>query len=217
MPAHGAKSASSSRDPRTGLPLDRFDLVQASGRVGAHRIVGEPRRFWAYLVSALLGIVVLTGIGIVVVQTTGSNVVNFTSEGKPGGANVSQTEPELDPEASVVVLNGTTMPEFGAIVDGIITQNSWGQILFSGPAAANDVATSAVFYSDPADEAAALGLAQQLGGVSAYPSEAYTEYEARLVVLLGADYAGPGSEQFVEGAAAPVEDEPAAEEEPVEE
>ena len=79
----------------------------------------------------------------------------------------------------------------------MITQNGWGQILFSAPAASSDVQISAVFFSKPEDEPAALALAKELGGVSTFQSSDYDEYGAKLIVLLGSDYAGPGSDQLV--------------------
>ncbi len=183
---------------------DRFDRLHKSGRVGVHRLIGKPRRFWIYLVSALLGVALLTGAGIVFVQMSGSSIVDWSEEEVGPIAPVApKVKAELDPEAPVVVLNGTSMPGFGAIVDGIITSNAWGLILFSGEAASNDVQISAVFYSSEADEAAALGLAKELGGVGTFQSSEYDQYGARLVVLLGADYAGPGKEQFVAAEPAP--------------
>lgn len=177
---------------------DRFDSVERTGRVGAHRIVAKPRRFWIYLLSALVGIAFLTGAGIVAVQVTGANVSTLWAEEEPPPPPEPTVTPVIDPAAEVVVLNGTRMPGFGAIVDNIISENEWGTILFSTDAAANDVEISAVFYSALADEAAALGLANELGGVSIYQSDDYSQqYGARLVVLLGADYAGPGSDQLV--------------------
>ncbi len=184
---------------RTALPSDRFDDAAKSGRVGAHRVIGKPRRFWIYLVSALVATALLTGAGVIALQVTGANLQSM-------GGSDTQTEPTkkpvtvkpaLDPTAPVVVLNGTGMDGFESIVDGAITQNGWGQILFSAPAASSDVQISAVFYSAPEDEAAALGLAKELGGVSTFQSSDYDEYGARLIVLLGADYAGPGSDQLV--------------------
>lgn len=171
-----------------------------------------------YAVSALAGVALLTGVGIVVVQSLGDgNMTDWLTEVEEEPVPVEpQVAPALDPAAPVVVLNGTSMPGFGAVVDGIITQNQWGQILFSGDAAASDVEISAVFYSAPEDEAAALGLAKELGGVSIYQNDEYAqEYGARLVVLLGADYAGPGSEQFVPAEPEAAEEE-VAEEEPAE-
>ncbi|NLA66102.1 MAG: hypothetical protein GX862_09335 [Leucobacter sp.] len=194
------ESAETQPDTRTVSAVDRFDSVVRSGRVGAHRIVGRPRRFLAYLLSALIGVALLTGVGILVVQTTGADVSSWLDEEEEIEAPAPEptVEAVLDPTAEVVVLNGTAMPGFAAIVDSIITQNQLGQILFSGDAAATDVEISAVFYGSVADEAAALGLAKELGGVSTYQSYEYLqEYGARLVVLIGADYGGPGSDQLV--------------------
>jgi len=195
-----ARKAKAAAEPHRVSPgVDRFDAVERRARVGVHRVIGRPRRFWLYLVSALVGIVLLTGGGILALQMTGANLHNM------GGSDTQAettkkpvaVKAELDPTAPVVVLNGTGMGGFESIVDGAITQNGWGQILFSAPAAANDVQISAVFYSAPEDEAAALGLAKELGGVSTFQSSEYDEYGARLIVLLGADYAGPGSDQLV--------------------
>lgn len=198
---------------RNALPLDRFDKLPKSGRVGVHRVVGRPRRFWIYLVSALLGVALLTAVGVIAIQVTGANLTGLAEEApKPKKAAPTIT-PELDPTAPVVVFNGTPMASFETVVDGLITQNGWGQMLFSGPAASNDVQISAVFYSDPADEAAALALANELGGVSIFQTNEYDEYGARLLVLLGADYAGPGSDQLV---IAPADSEVAPEEAPAE-
>lgn len=205
------------------LPRDRFDELPKRSRVGAHRIVGKPKRFMIYLISALVGIAVLTAAGVVGVMVTGANMTKLFEQaaGQSREPEQPKVKAQLDPEASVVVLNGTTMEGFGLIVDELVTQNQWGSILFTGEASTSDVARSAVFYSDPADEAAALGLAKQLGGMSVYQSENYGEYGARLIVLLGADYAGPGKDRFVEGgvyeaAAAVTELEPATVEETAE-
>lgn len=182
----------------TGSSGDRFDSVVRSRRVGAHRIVARPRRLWFYLLAGFVAVVLLTGGGMVAVHFMGASVTNLWEEEVPPPPPAPVVKPELDPTAEVVVLNGTSMPGFGAIIDAIITENEWGQILFSTEAASNTVEISAVFYASVADEAAALGLAKELGGVSVYQSYEYSQqYGARLVVLLGADYGGPGSDQLV--------------------
>src|SRR5690606_29029883 len=79
-------------------------------------------------------------------------------------------------------------------VGDAIMAEGWGQVLFSENLAESDVSISAVFYRDAADEAAARGLAEKRGGVSTYLTEDYAEFDARLIVLIGADYAGPGAE-----------------------
>ncbi len=195
--ADAAPRASREVAGRNALPTDRFDQLEKSARVGAHRVIGRPRRIWLFLVCAVLGFVLLTLAGVLYFQLSGTSVQDL----RTGTQTAETTAPpkvkaELDPTAAVVVLNGTPMENFEAVVDNEITQNAWGQILFSGPAAVNDVEISAVFYGDPADEAAALGLAKELGGVSVFLTTDYAEYGARLIVLLGTDYAGPGSDQL---------------------
>ena len=145
---------------RNTLPVDRFDKLPKGGRVGVHRVVGRPRRFWIYLVSALLGIALLTAAGVIVIQVTGADIKSLTEEAPKPTKAPPAVMPELDPTAPIVVFNGTPMDNFEAVVDSVITQNGWGQILFSSPAASSDVQISAVFYSDPADEPAALALAK---------------------------------------------------------
>lgn len=183
---------------RNTLPADRFDALEKSPRVGAHRVIGRPRRIWLFLVCAVIGFLLLTIGGVLYLQISGQSVADLRGETSTSTAKPEvKVKAELDPEAQVVVLNGTPMEGFEAVVDSEITQNGWGQILFSGPAAVNNVEISAVFYADPADEAAALGLAKELGGVSTFLNTDYSEYGARLTVLLGTNYAGPGSDQLV--------------------
>lgn len=192
-----SSAATNSTASGSALPSDRFDNLPKSRRVGVHRVIGRPHRFWIYFVSALLGFALLTTVGVIVIQVTGADLKSLT-ESVPKLPKVAPAvAPVLDPEATVVVFNGTPMANFEAVVDGAITKNGWGQILFSSPANSNDVQISAVFYSDPADEAAALALAKELGGVSIFQTSDYDEYGARLIVLLGVDYAGPGSDQLV--------------------
>lgn len=191
-----AQKTEGARTPvRSGshLPEDRFDRVTRSGRVGAHRITARPRHVWQYLVGALLGFALLTTIGILAVQSIGSaGKLPIVGSPEATSAPATKVPAELDPTATVAVLNGSPTNNLAAALDTIITQEQWGQILFSGSAATSDVQISAVFYMDPADEAAAAGLAAKLGGISTYVTQDYASYQARLVVLLGADYAGPG-------------------------
>ncbi len=192
-PHHGDVEAP--RQARQTLPKDRFDRLPKSRRVGAHRIAARPHRFWFYLVAVVIGVVLLSAAGIVAVQVFGTNVGTFTSDQAEPGSAPAQIEGVVDPEATVAILNGTETPNLQAGLEEVITEEAWGTIAFVEYAASRDVEVSAVFYSAPEDEGAAAGLAQELGGVSYYQSPNYAEYGVRLVVLLGADYAGPGFDQ----------------------
>lgn len=185
------------RGARSEYPEDRFDRLERSGRVGAHRINARPRYVWQYLVAGVIGFVLLSGVGILLVSSIGgtSRVAGISISSSSGGKSSNTVDAELDPDATVAVLNGTETANLAAGVDQVITEEEWGTILFSGSAESTDVTISAVFYSDEADAAAAAGLAAELGGLSTYTTEDYAEYGAQLVVLLGSDYAGPGFDE----------------------
>ena len=199
---------------RQEYPEDRFDRIPRSGRVGAHRVTPRPRYVWQYVIAGLLGFALLTTAGIFAVHSVG-NAGKLPGLGPSPSSSPAETTPaELDPEATVAVLNGTETQNLAAALDRIITEEGWGQILFSGSAAASDVQISAVFYADEADAGAAEGLAAKLGGLSTYTSDQYQSYGARLVVLLGSDYAGPGldeARQMTEEGAEEPADEPTEE------
>lgn len=179
-------------------PHDRFDDARSRGRgrTGAHRLAPQSRHAWQFLVGGLIGAALLTGIGVVSVNfANSSGTLPILPTEQPSEPTKAKTTPELDPEASIVIVDGVSATGDVALrLDPIIAQEQWGVVISAGPAASTDVEISAVFYSDPADEPAALGLAQKLGGLSAYQSDEYADFGARLIVLLGADYAGPGAE-----------------------
>lgn len=187
--AHGERRRSSSPQ---GYPEDRFDTPQTR-RVGAHRVTANLRVNRRFVLGGLVGAALLTTIGIVGVTIANSigTLPDLPSESQ--GPAPEKVKPALDPDASVAILDGTSASgDLAMRLADIVTDKKWGQIALAGPASVDDAKISAVFYADPANEAAALGLAKELGGVSAYQSDNYHSYDARLVVLLGTDYAGPG-------------------------
>ncbi len=192
--AHSEKSRGTASQ---SYPADRFDEIPRSSRVGAHRVTAQPKVLWLYVFVTLAGAALLTALGIIgvnIANTTGS-LPPLPSETREPVEEPAQVQAELDPEATVVLLDGTSADgELALRLAPIITDQQLGVILAAAPAASSDVTISAVFYADPTDEAAAHGLANELGGISTYPSTDYTEYGARLVVLLGTDYAGPGKD-----------------------
>lgn len=185
---------SAERSSTSGYPRDRFDALPQTSRVGAHRLTGRVRRAWRYVLAGAIATVVLVGAGVFYINSLGGG----SQMQLPLGPPIPQEDriiPQLDPTATIAVLNGTPTPNLAAGVDSVVTANQWGQIAFSDDADSRDVAISAVFYADEADLPAAEGLAQKLGGVSTYQSDGYTQYGVRLVVLLGVDYAGPGYDE----------------------
>lgn len=184
------------KESRYELPRDRFDDAEPTGRVGAHRIVGNPNRAWVYVLAGAISILLLTGAGIAAVMFAD---VNLTKLFEQTDAEVAEAEkavqPQLDPTATVVVLNGTPATDFALVVDEEITANGWGSVIFAGEAATTDIQKTTVFYSTEADEAAALGLAEQFGATTQLNSK-YAQYDARLVLVIGANYQGPAQDKF---------------------
>lgn len=188
--AHGSHSR---RSAPSEYPRDRFDDASNDSRVGAHRVTAQPRVTWHFVLGGLIGAALLTSIGIVGVTIAGSSGKLPILPSSQVAPPAEKVRPELNPEASVAVLDGT--PAEGTVAQSVatsITDEQWGTIVLAGPSSTTDVEISAVFYADAADEPAALGLAEKLGGVSTYMTAEYADGEAQLVVLIGADYAGPG-------------------------
>ncbi|WP_170219684.1 LytR C-terminal domain-containing protein [Leucobacter komagatae] len=191
--AHGVRSR---RAAASEYPADRFDDATSNGRVGAHRVTAQPRITWHFVLGGLIGAALLTTIGIVGVTIAGSAGTLPLPSTRGASTAEAKVKPQLDPAATVAVLDGT--PAEGTMAQNlatVITDEKWGSIILAVPAATTDVTISAVFYTDAENEAAALGLAEKLGGVSTYLNAEYAETaegKADLVVLIGADYAGPG-------------------------
>lgn len=181
---------------------DRFDRVPRTRvpRVGVHRVSPKTTSGWTTLIVAALATLVLTLIGILVV-TLQPGSVSFVDQLRDAPAPeraAPGVEARIDPETTVVVLNGTEIDGFAFLVDEIINDEGWGTTLFSGEADRRDVEISAIFYADEADAGLAKGLGEKLGGMSYYLSSDYTVYDNQLTVLIGADYRGPAADYLKE-------------------
>lgn len=112
-------------------------------------------------------------------------------------------EPLLDPAVSITVLNGTSTAGLAASAGDSLVAEGWcgaaaPDTVVEGPcadstavgsrdnAASNEVTDTVVYYSDPANEGAALALVASLGIGEAQLSEDYPE--SPITVLLGSDY-----------------------------
>ncbi|GAB3137487.1 LytR C-terminal domain-containing protein [Marisediminicola antarctica] len=112
-------------------------------------------------------------------------------------------EPLLDPSVSITVLNGTSTAGLaGAAGDKLVAEGWCGaagpDTVAEGPcadstavgsranASSTEIAATAVYYGDPANESAALALVASLGIGEAQLSEDFPE--SPITVLLGSDY-----------------------------
>lgn len=177
-------------------PRDRFDdIPDGLQRVGAHRAPRPKGRGWIAVGWAALAVVVLVGAGIFGLSLV-SGSISF--HGAPSSASGTPTPtptptptivPTVDPSLSVNVLNGTTTAGLGGKVSDTLTKAGW-KIGAVANADKQDLTQTIVYYSDPKNEAAALGVAQSLPGATVEASQAFVDTGADLTVVVGSDYTG---------------------------
>lgn len=172
------------------VPKDRFDDISHGGRVGAHRLKPRPRVLWKYLVLAVIAFVAFTGVGILALQTVGGSATRQATATE-GAAKEKKVVVKVDKTATVAILNASSLSSLADKVGEYITEKELGQVALVDQAA-QQAKISAVFYKDEKDANAAMALGEKLGGVSPYLTTEYQNMSARLIVLLGADYNGPG-------------------------
>lgn len=176
---------------------DRFDAEPNDVlRVGAHRAPRQRGRGWIGFAWAALATVVLIAVGLFTLSLLNPDLdISLPTDnlGQGPGADTpmgEDAEPMLDPEVSISVLNGTAMSGLATRVGDKLEALGWdGAALGEGSranAAQDDVQTTQIFYSDPANEGAARMLIEHLGvGVvrlsNNYPASPIT-------VLIGSDY-----------------------------
>lgn len=177
--------------------LDSFDDLPADVvRRGVHRGPRPKGTGFRTFAWAALATGVLVGLGVL-----GLSVANngFTAPGTGGGGTVSTdapptatptptVEPTTDPSVSVTILNGTSVEGLATRAGTQATDAGWSVGTLAN-ASASDVATSTVYYSDPAHEGAAKGLAVALGGIAVQLSDQFPG--TQLTAVLGTDYKDP--------------------------
>jgi len=182
-------------------PHDRFDDVPEDlQRVGAHRASGR-RRGWFVFGWALAATLALVAAGVIAltvigegIRFDGSTVLPGTATAAPTPSGEATPEPIVDATILVTVLNGTETSGLAARVGERLDADGWN-VASRANASTRDVDTTTVYYWDPVDEAAALGLARSLGSAEVVLSENFAPEEgedpagvSRLTVVVGADY-----------------------------
>ncbi|MBX9471722.1 LytR C-terminal domain-containing protein [Microcella sp.] len=183
---------------------DRFDEIPAElGRVGAHR---APRRrgrvviaiAWAALASGVLVVAGLWGLSLITDRVTFEIPGFDTAEPMPTPTeSASPTPPSVEPITdpalaelpagfTITILNGAGVDGLGATARDLLTAPGWpvGTVTSAGQ---DDLTETVVFYSDPALEGVALGMAVLLGTGDIELSDAFPG--APITITLGADFA----------------------------
>ncbi|MFF1635660.1 LytR C-terminal domain-containing protein [Leifsonia sp. NPDC058248] len=177
-------------------PKDRFDTIPDDlHRVGAHRAPRPKGRGWIGFGWAALATVVLVGLGVFGLSLVdGGN--SFT--GKLGSPSATPTKtptptptitPTVNPALSVNVLNGTATAGLANKVGDTLQAAGW-KVGARANASDNNLTQTVVYYSDPKNQAAALGVVQSLPGAKIAVTQDYVETGADLTVVVGSDYKG---------------------------
>ncbi len=177
-------------------PKDRFDTIPDDlHRVGAHRAPRARGRGWIGFGWAALATVVLVGLGVFGLSlvdngnsftgATGSTTTSAT----PSASPTPTITPTVDPKLNVNVLNGTATSGLANTVGDKLAAAGW-TVGARANASQTDLTQTMVYYSDPKNQAAALGVVQSLPGAKVAETQDYAETGADLTVVVGSDYKG---------------------------
>lgn len=191
--------------PTTTYPKDRFDELPAdTTRVGAHRAENPRLRAGALLVWAAVAILVLVAAGVVGTMIVTGRIALFPAE--PTATAVVEAPVEADPVVDtsypVLILNATSERGLASSLRDTVVGAGWSSdVVDAGEASTHDFATTTIFYVTAADEGAARGLAQVIGGADVEMSEAYAGPDSadgapskQLTVVVGQDRASGASD-----------------------
>lgn len=146
---------------------------------------------WVVLLWSFVAALVLIVVGIFAALVLMGRI-NLFPAAEPTVAPTPEVTGVVDPTYSVLVLNAT--PEEGLDVQlrETIINNGWAADLVSyGAAGSQDFADTTVYYVSEADELAAIGLADVIGGAEVVQDDFYadpnTPDQKQLVVVIGLD------------------------------
>ncbi|MGO1801608.1 MAG: LytR C-terminal domain-containing protein [Microbacteriaceae bacterium] len=171
---------------------DRFDDVpRTSGRVGAHRAETPGMNGWVVLLWSFVAALVLIVVGIFVALVMMGRITLF-----PAADDTTAPTPEptgvVDTSYSVLILNATPEEGLDDQLRETLINAQWPDDLISyGPAGQQDFAETTIYYVSEADELAAIGMADLIGGAHIEQSDFYANpndpEQKQLVVVIGLD------------------------------
>lgn len=175
------------------FPKDRFDVIPDDiQRVGAHRAPNQKGRGWIGFAWAAVATILLIGVGVFgLYLINGSIAFNGSPAGTPTPTITSTPTPTItptvDPNLNVTVLNGTTTAGLANQVGDALVAKGW-KVSSRANASQSNITSTVVYYSDPKNAGAALGLAQSLPGATTSLTQDFAETGADLTVVVGSDY-----------------------------
>ncbi|MGF2950363.1 LytR C-terminal domain-containing protein [Microbacterium alcoholitolerans] len=191
-------------------PNDRFDdIPRATGRVGAHRAEQPGMNGLVVLLWSAAAALVLI-VGGIFVSLVMMDRISLTGEPTPAPVQTQGVEAKIDTSYRVLLLNAT--PQSGLVAttrEELLAQGWAGDAVFGSEGSTQEFEKTTVFYVDEADEAAALGVAEVLGGAEVQQSDFYADLNdtelPQLTVVIGLDRAPGATPQGEDGEDAPVE------------
>lgn len=156
---------------------------------------------WVVLLWSFVTALVLIVVGIFVALMMMGRITLFPSA-EPTIEPAPEQTGVVDTSYSVLVLNATPESGLEAQLRETLINEQWPDDLISyGAAGTQDFADTTVYYVSEADELAAIGLADLIGGAQIEQSDYYADpndpEQRQLVVVIGLDRSSiePESEQ----------------------
>jgi len=182
------------------FPKDRFDVIPDDlERVGAHRAPRKLGRGWLWFAWSALATIVLIAAGVfgLFLINGNLNIKDVFPGSTTAAPTVTATQtptptitPTVNPALHVTVLNGTTIDGAAGSVATTLQNAGW-QNVDTANASDTTITKTIVYYSTPANEAAALGVAQSLPGSTVALTQVYVDSGADITVVIGSDYKSP--------------------------
>lgn len=146
---------------------------------------------WVVLLWSFVAALVLIVVGIFVALVMMGRITLFPAA-EPSDAPTPEVTGVVDTSYSVLVLNAT--PESGLDVQlrDTLLNNGWaaGSVSY-GAAGAQDFEDTTIYYAAEADELAAIGLSDVIGGAQVEQNDFYSDpnnpEQKQLVVVIGLD------------------------------
>lgn len=191
---------------RTTFPRDRFDdIAPETGRVGAHRAENPRMRPGIVFLWAVVATIVLVIAGIFGSLLVSGRISFAPPEAVPTTTPVPEVEPVVDTTAPVLVLNATPQEGLATQVRETVVAAGWPpDAVTAGAAGVTDFPVTTVYYATAEEEAAALGLAEVIGGAEVAENAQYlppddpetpeNEATRQLTIVLGLDRVPGGAE-----------------------
>lgn len=156
------------------------------------------------LLWSAIATVVLVSVGVFGTLIATGRVTLFPTAA-PTVSVAPTAEPVLDTSYSVTILNATPQRGLAAAMRDTVIAAGWsGDAVIDGDAGSEDFATTTVYYANPADEGAARGLAEAIGGADVQLNDVYQPIDdpettdvdesatKQLVIVIGLDRTDAG-------------------------